>query len=473
MKHIDHHTLELHILNSDSIKRRRRGIARHLAVCPHCRAIADELLLIYAEADKQVQTTKDVPAITNGIVSGWNEHILASRDHDPRPLVKVNRSFVQRFVWFSRSHPFVASTGILTSIVCLVFGATNLLRLVTPTSNPAKVHYDTSEDILEVYDEKENLLWRKPSQGLMRIQEGERNMGSQFALVGDLDGNGRNEVITMLPIESANSQPINNSIRIFDSNGDVIASRTFGDKVSFEGRDYQSGQFWEGGLALVRTPNSARREILASALHYRSPSVIARVSGRGELLGEYWHFGHLHCTQTIHLGNGTEAGVIFVGSNDVDGSSGGKLPVIAVLDPSKIIGSSEATATRGFGYPGSMAEVVYIRIPMSDMDYALQAVVDIIRFMPGDGEHWSFIVAGNDTTNGSSFEYVFGSDWRIESVLSTDSNNRSRARLIKKGLVHGQIDLRYLNALKDSVKYWDGQNWTNEFSLVHAISTKN
>ena len=92
--------------------------------------------------------------------------------------------------------------------------------------------------------------------------------------------------------------------------------------------------------------------------------------------------------------------------------------------------------------------------------------------MPGDGKHWSFIVTGNDPANGSCFEYVFGTDWRIESVLSTDTNERARARMRKKGLVHGQIDQKYLDALKNSVEYWDGQQWTRDFNLVHSLSVQ-
>jgi hypothetical protein len=213
-------------------------------------------------------------------------------------------------------------------------------------------------------------------------------------------------------------------------------------------------------------------EVVASAPHYRSPSVVARINGRGELLGEYWHFGHLYCPQPVHSTAIAGELVVLMGSNDIADSTGHKFPVIAVLDPSRISGRSEATETRGFGFTASTAEVVYLRLPRSDMDDATHAVVDVVKFIPGDGMHWSFIVTGNDNTPVSCFEYVFDSAWRIESVLSTDTNARVRARLRQKGLVRGHIDQQYLNALKDSVEYWDGQRWNNEFSLVNAGSTR-
>ncbi len=228
-----------------------------------------------------------------------------------------------------------------------------------------------------------------------------------------------------------------------------------------------------GGLALAHGAKGAGIEIVASVQHYRSPTVVARLNGRGELLGEYRHFGHLYSPQTVSSSAVSGDLVVLIGSNDVDSTSGGEFPVIVVLDPSKISGRSEATTTRGFGFPSSMAEVVYIRIPYSDMDNAVDAVIDVVRPMAAGGKRWSFLVAGSESTSGSCFEYVFDQTWRVESVLSTDANARIRAKMLDKGLVHGQIDQRYLNALKNSVEYWDGQEWKREFCLVHSAPSRN
>jgi hypothetical protein len=199
------------------------------------------------------------------------------------------------------------------------------------------------------------------------------------------------------------------------------------------------------------------------------------MNGRGELLGEYWHFGHLLRPRTVPSTAGSGEFVILMGSNDADSNGGGHFPIIAVLDPSKITGRSEATATRGFGLPASSAEVAYIRIPSSDMDDGLHAVTTVVKgVMPGNDRRWSFIVEGkNDTTTISGFEYVFDASWRIEAVLSVDGNARIRAGLLEKGLVHGQIDQQYLDALKNSVEYWDGHRWMREFSLIQSASRGN
>jgi hypothetical protein len=136
-----------------------------------------------------------------------------------------------------------------------------------------------------------------------------------------------------------------------------------------------------------------------------------------------------------------------------------------------MIGRSEATSTRGFGFPASKAEIVYVRIPRSDMDDALHSSTHVLKFMPGDGKTYSFIVTGSDPVNGSCFEYVFDSEWRIQSVLSTNTNPRVRASLLKKRLVQGEIDQAYLETLEHSVEYWDGQRWLKEYSLVHSVAT--
>jgi hypothetical protein len=46
----------------------------------------------------------------------------------------------------------------VTAIALLAFATTSMIRRAVPVSNPAKVHYDTSRDIPEVYNEKEDLL---------------------------------------------------------------------------------------------------------------------------------------------------------------------------------------------------------------------------------------------------------------------------------------------------------------------------
>jgi hypothetical protein len=470
MTHVDHHTLELYVLQSASLGRKRQSIARHLARCSHCRAIADEIRLIYIQAAAHVQPTRDVPIGSTESLAPWKEHFVTSRNYDDRPLVRVDRSGVQRVLQFYRSHPVLASAVTLTSLVIMVLAATTLVRWVAPTPNPAKVHYDTSRDILEVYDEKDNLLWLKPSRGLKRFQEEEGQGGGQFAVIGDLDGNRRNEVVTMIPIEATNTQPITNAIRIYGSTGDVLASTSLGERVRFSGQTYQASQFWAGGLTLVRNPTGAGKEIVAAARHYRSPSVVARLDARGKVLGQYWHQGHVWPLHTIESPDSSRQWVLLKGCNDADTSDGGKIPVILVLDASKILGTSEASATRGFGFPASSAEVAYIRFPRSDIDYALHGLVEVKKVLQGEGERWSFIVAGIDSTNGSSFEYVFGPDWRIETVLSSDTNTRVHARLREKGLVHGQIDQRYLDNLKSSVEYWDGQRWVRGYTVVQGAS---
>jgi hypothetical protein len=472
MKHVDHHTLELYVLKSASIRGKRRSVANHLAACPHCRTIADEILLIYTEAEKHIQQMHDVPVVSQVAVREWNKHSLASREYDSRPPERVNRSLVRRFVRFSRSRPVVTSTGLVATIVFLVIGTMNVMRWIAPASNPSQLHYDISRDVLEVYDEKENLLWQKPSRGLRGIQGTESISGTRYTLIGDLDGQGRNDVISMLPNESNSAQQLNNTIRIYDSNGHMIVSRALGTDVNYAGRVYPGAQFGGGGLALAHDPSGTGMDIVASAPHFRSPSVIVRMNGRGELLGEYWHFGHLVRPRTVQSTAGSGEFVILMGSNDSD-SSGRDFPIIAVLDPSKITGQSEATATRGFGFPASRAEVAYIRLPRSDIDDAFHAGVEVLRVTPGDERHWSFIVTGNDAPNGSCFEYVFDASWRIEAVLSSNGNARIRARLQEKGLVHGQIDQQYLDALKNSVEYWDGQKWAREFNLVHPAVVRN
>jgi hypothetical protein len=71
--------------------------------------------------------------------------------------------------------------------------------------------------------------------------------------------------------------------------------------------------------------------------------------------------------------------LIFLGMNDTpfpDITYG----VMAVLDPSKIIGDTESKASLGFGFPAAECERYYLRFPRSDVDIALksQSVPEIL-----------------------------------------------------------------------------------------------
>ncbi len=203
----------------------------------------------------------------------------------------------------------------------------------------------------------------------------------------------------------------------------------------------------------------------ASVPGFRSPSIIARLDIRGRVRGEYWHYGHLVGLYNVSIGPERKERIVVTGINDVE-EPDNRVAVITLLNPREIKDTSEASASPGFGYRRSGAEEIYLRIPRTDIGAALGKLPTVTRLISADSSGFRFIVVTALEEQFGGFEFVFSENLEIREVLPIDGIESVHADLLKKGKITSRFDQSYMDALKNSVEYWDGHSWHKGYCRV-------
>ncbi len=469
MHHINEHTLELYVLQAKEVEEKRHEIEDHLAGCHGCRELVEEMSAFHAELKEEL---KEVPSFESS-----DETALVRRNVSPVPFydtyappaVYRPTTLVGRFFYFVRRHPIAAGAG--SFVTMGVVAAALFLTVLRPAnqSNPTRWQYNVASSTIDVYDDHYALLWQIPSPDV--TQENIHREGSFFRTVlADLDGDGKNEIITthFLVGDQYTTNQHGQKLSLIDvAAKKVLWEIPFVDSVNYLDRPYS--QYYNADMILVVDVEKRRgKEILVSANNIgRSPSYIARLDSRGNILGQYWHFGSLVALYAVDVDGDGRNEVIACGVNDTQDTTQGEFPMAVVLDPRMITGKTRSSVCPGLVLSPSGAEINYIRFPQSDINVALRQSSftefalfdspDVLQFhvsstLP-DGTQWHF-------------HYYFSRQMVPLYVKSENTTDRLHAKLRDEGKVTGTIDNAYLENLKNGIRYWDGREWRKEVTRV-------
>lgn len=387
MNHPVHHILEMFVLGSATVRTERPRISGHLAECPDCRRIAGEIEQFYTEAERHASAERH-ELLPPGAISRALD-LLPEAYPRSVALKPVSLPLSVRVARFCRVHPVAAGTFSVLGFALLVAGVLVPISVFREV-NPSYKHYNFQRNVLEVYDRDDRLLWEKPVADVSALARREELYKSSQISIGDLNGDGSNEVVMLAPVTLESGEIAGNMLMVFDRRGRETVRLRLGGTISFAVRSYDGKAYGGSGLGIVSGPGG--KEIVAVICNWRSPSVVVRLDPRGTVLGEYWHYGHLIAMNIVHSPDLTGDRIIMTGINDGQDTSGIRFPVLAVLDPSKIIGKTEASTTRGFGLPVSSAEVRYIRLAGCDMDRAIKSLPVIRNKLSSEEDLFRFIV---------------------------------------------------------------------------------
>ncbi|HUI64614.1 MAG TPA: hypothetical protein VL126_07225, partial [Bacteroidota bacterium] len=148
---------------------------------------------------------------------------------------------------------------------------------------------------------------------------------------------------------------------------------------------------------------------------------------------------------------------------------------IAVLDPAKIWGSTEASASRGFGFPVSTAELYYIkaelpRLPIpADSNRGKEAFLSL---KTAQDSSLVFLCSTRTATGRPDFAFTFDKTMHLSGV-SLDDN--ARQLMFTRYLSdHGPQALdRFMRRLAQGISYWDGRKWRKDPTEVKQDSISN
>lgn len=150
---------------------------------------------------------------------------------------------------------------------------------------------------------------------------------------GDLDGDGRVE--TLVPFISAEQDSKGAFLHCFSEKGEeiwkVAPQRAVSDR-----QDSFSTVYALRSYAVFPSPerDGTQWVVATFAHHFRYPSVVVVVDGKGKTRGEYWHSGHLDSVYVRDLDKDGMDEILAAGSS-VDSSRA----TLVVLDPKHVAGA--------------------------------------------------------------------------------------------------------------------------------------
>lgn len=482
MKHIDEHTLELFVLGAKEVRSRSRSINNHLARCSGCRETVRRLRALYADIDAELAKNEEVHIdLSRQIVplsrdlEIWTEPVRSLREIPPSDLAIYSEPGLALLWRKIRSvikwHPVISSSFGFAFVASIILAS---IYLFNNTSAPSYYYYNTSQNNLNVYSSHNKLLWTLPVSNVAQAQEFEHAANVAYTTIADLYGM-RRDVITSLLVENEKAPA---PLSIFDSKGQLVRRFTFpATPVSFKGIRYYDS-FGAGNIVQCRTPFGFHDLFVASSVggsgpsYGRSPSILWRLSSNLSVLGEYWHYGCFKA-YTVPEKDRASSLMVLVGTDDMSEDSAGTFTFVAVIDPTKLTGSYESSATPGFGLAKSPTELYYIKLPVTDLQRAtgLQTA-SMMEGVSGDSLFYVGVRSHYDLTPPGSygFDYVFGvKDMGVRQVKYVAPTEQTYAMLKREGKVRGTFGEEYLEDLKDGVEYWDGKEWEKTpTKIIHS-----
>ena len=162
--------------------------------------------------------------------------------------------------------------------------------------------------------------------------------------------------------------------------------------------------------------------------------------------------------------------LVLCGVNDVDEKTTGPGSVIAVLDPKKIVGETESSTTRGFGFDATDCELYYILVPQTDMSLVLESRLVVLSLESEKESVLRFSAHGEKGDDDEQFEFDFSKDLRILDIKPGTWNSTLHDKLKKEGKLSSVFNDQYIEDMKNRIKYWNGQKWVKEHVMVdHSL----
>jgi hypothetical protein len=471
MDHFEEHILELYVLDAGTIKGQREDIERHLALCAGCNSVVNDLKSFYATTDADFEALRSQGLPDKRSLVRPRALVKRYGDDLGSPVPVVDSVPMNRLKYFVYRHPIVAGSSVFAFGAGVVLTLSLLFRQGPADTNPNDLFYNTEQGRVEILNKEHQKLWDFPSLNLTARAFEAANAGVVQTLVKDLNHDGHKEVLTVLPM--GNEDGSRRILRVFDGRGALLFTTTFDRHFQYLNRTY-TPEFCADGLVVTDLSSEEHPNILLTIGHRdRSPSYLIRLDAIGREIGSLWHFGHLGPPFEVDLDKNGKPEIIIIGINDTPDTlrpkAPSEFPVFAVVDPAKIVGQKKSVCSPGFQMPPSDAEIYYVRLPFSDMNY-LEGLEGFVRGMKVQDENSIVLTVTSSNVLPDlpiQFDYIFNNDMTVREVKSTNTTDRLHAILTEQGKLAKALDREYLENLRRGVRYWDGKEWRAEVIKVN------
>jgi len=456
MKHYDEHTIELFALDSKGISHQKEEIAKHLKECFSCNELFEEISQFYEMSNNQnlIVSQNESYEQENSLVV--NPQYVESSKYSIKTIFKDTLPFK---IWqFAKQRPIASSASVIA------FAAILTLFVVKKSGideNPFNYILNDNESRIEIYNKESEKLWQLNWFDNKKWNVIELIYNVKLTQVNDINNDGKNEILSIIPqLNSKDEQ--GTYLNVYNLKKEKIFSVKLGNEISFENKKYND-LFSPTGLIVDDFNNDGEKEILVGLYHTTSISVILRLNYKGETLGEYWHVGRIFSMGLDYIGQGRQKSLIIGGIDDVS-----KAPFVSVIDPTKIIGSTHSTATKGFdNIQLSEAEIFYISFPSTSLDTIIfHKKPRLNKILTSSSNEIEFEI-GQDVAYADNPQIIYSFNKKnltLEKIIPTDQTRnlykQNKAKLTRK------LDNNYIETLRKNIKYWDGKEWKNEVVRV-------
>ncbi|MCK9210872.1 MAG: hypothetical protein M0P61_08570 [Ignavibacteriaceae bacterium] len=345
MKHYDENIIELFILGDKKVEEERKEFEEHLKECFSCRELYLEMQSYYEAISANNKFLEKKSELAQGSSLQVSPY-FSKKNEVIRP--SIPRTLPQRVWFFTANHP-VKTTFALFASFCAVALVMNSYNFFQP-KNPQLERINDKTHSLEVFNKNNQLLWQIPWNGSIDWEKDEEEFNINLSVVDDINDDGNNELLTVIPT-IAGSNDRSDQLIIFNKDGSINQRVKVGHAISFRDKKYID-DFTTIGLIVLKN-NKGEKEIFVGAKHRNSPFVLSRIDKNGNILGEYWHYGHIWGMNTTTT-NGTDQKIILAGCNDITDKA-----ALIVLNPEEIKGKIESRYGGGFGCETNKAEENY------------------------------------------------------------------------------------------------------------------
>lgn len=475
-EHISEERFDKFVISADLLdKKEREFIENHIEHCQLCRDYYIKIQDFYRELEQRLRTPpgeKD-RELAHAVLRKRSRGLLPSKSLEEKrfeSLVKTytdvavasRRSLLpQRLFYFVQAHP-VASTAVMFAMAAIL-SFTFLFYQKSGDVNPAYALVENYQ--LKVYNQDGELLWSKPALGIPDLSSiiwKRAGTGSKrFLMVDDIDGNGFNEVLLL---RSVGYEITSDTLVCFNYDGalrwkgELPAPVVYGNKeqtrfVNWEMRDFIS----------MRKSKNHNKQLFVITTSRLNPSTLFELNPLdGTLLQTYWHNGHINHLLPFDVNSDGNMDLLIGGINNPYENA-----FISVLDPHQISGYGPTTQEDIPRNVRKAQEKFYILFPKSSVSQTWNTVrynsTALIEITSGTtlSVHVNELPGRVDSDSGGVI-YVIDDSMRVVNVTHNAPFRAIHRRLVDEGILNDTLDADYWNNLKNSVRYWDGEQFVNE-----------
>ncbi len=464
MEHPTEFAIEQYVLNAPEIRHQVHEISGHLEHCETCNALAAEIRVFYEKASAGlVLENRTDPATTRALIT---QRELLQRNS--RQILEPSRrkhpsSFGGKLMALGRHHPFASGASAFGAVTIAVL-ATMFFARPSLDKNPVYATLNTKDGLVALYNAKDQPILVTPWR-VINTPDTAYNIEfvkSQILVAHPL-GSVNNVVITSMKFGKRAWDTNPSTIRFLNGEGEELLSLPSPDgRLAFRGRTYDAPM--EARSVLISDyAGTDATELLSAYTNGRSPMAIQRSDMKGNVLGLLWHFGTVQMDTVRFTPSGREMVMLF-GLNDVDDYTQMGAAVIDIIDPQRITGITESSASQGFGMPTSEAEQYYLSLPLPDAALATSTRMMVFNVRRLSASLFDAFVGGDDAAkpNGRRLGYnaIFDTSMRVLEIKPNDALIDVHRQLFEQGKISSPLSDDYLLQLARRTRYWNGDGWS-------------